>query len=149
MIDKSGVIRLVMRKGIETINNDKEFNVKKTFTEYTQGDINRTTRIIIHEDDNPTRLLYDAGLGFDGDKIIEINKISYTVTYKFNVSTWLYLVRQDYEFRELFFLGRFTIEGESFFRDYAVWDKFWRRYHDIVKLNFFQKAFLNIGGGKL
>jgi len=131
-----------MKEGIRRMNNDKDFNVKEVFTNATKGDTSRTARIVIYDDDNPYEIYYDTILGFRDGKIVEINDVKATVTYKFNVSTWLYLVSQTYEFRQLFFLGKFKVEGESMLRDYIVWSKFWKQYHDVLKLNFYERIML-------
>ena len=135
-----------MKEGIRRMNTDKDFNIKEVFTSATKGDTGRTARIIIHDDENPNDIYYDTVLGFVDGEIKEINDIKATVTYRFNVSTWLYLVSQTYEFRQLFFLGKFKVEGESMLRDYIVWSKFWKQYHDILKLNFYERIILKPKG---
>ena len=135
-------IEVIMKQGIERMNNDPDFKVAEVFTDATKGDTSRTSRIIITDDDDETEIIYDTTLGFRNSQIVEIKELKPTVIYRFTTSTWLHLVSQNYEFRQLFFLGKFKVEGESMLRDYIVWSKFWKAYHDLLKLNFYQRMVL-------
>jgi len=150
MLQSKKSIELIMKEGIRRMNNDKDFNIRDVFYNATKGDLTRTARIVIYDDEDPEIIYYDTILGFENDQIVEIqNNVKPTVTYKFNTSTFLYLVSQTYEFRQLFFLGKFKVEGESFLRDYIVWSRFWKKYHDVLKLNFYEKIFIRPQEGKL
>jgi putative sterol carrier protein len=135
-------IEIIMKQGIERMNNDPDFKVAEVFLDSTRGDASRTCRIIITDDDDEGDVIYDTTLGYKDGNIVEIHELKPTVTYRFNTSTWLHLISQNYEFRQLFFLGKFKVEGESMLRDYIVWSKFWKKYHDLLKLNFYQRMVL-------
>jgi hypothetical protein len=141
-----------MSVGLDRINTNPEMDIDSLFREATRGD-ERTVRIIIYDDpenggrprdvfNNSTKILWSQGLAHENGKIIKINRPPYTVTYKLTVSAWFRLIAQQNTFKDLYWSDQFTADGEWFFRDMVVWNKFWERYKDVVKLNSLDKLLL-------
>jgi len=152
MLEYSVVIEKVMNIGLDRINNNPEMKITELFKEATGGEL-RTVHIIVYDDpDNGSRpkavfkddgkILWHQGLAHRDGKIAKVSSPNYTVTYKITLSAWFRLISQQNTFRDLYWSDMFDAEGQYFFRDIVVWNRFWEQYKDVVKLSRLEKLML-------
>jgi hypothetical protein len=152
LLSYNKVIDKVMNIGLNRINNDPNMNVLELFKRASDNE-NRTVKIIIYDDpsdkEHPKdvfkdsrRILWSQGLAHKDGQIIKIDVAPYTVIYKITVSAWYRLIAQQNTFKDLYWSDKFDAEGDYFFRDLVVWNKFWEKYKNVVKLSSLEKIML-------
>jgi len=150
MVEHSLVISKVMDIGLNRINNHPDIDIDEIFKTAANGE-ERTVKIVIYKDpedgENPTKtvfkdntkIIWQQGLAHKDGMIVKFNSGTPTVIYKITVSAWFRLIAQQNTFTDLYWSDKLDASGQYFYRDLVVWNKFWQKYKDVVKLSTLEK----------
>jgi hypothetical protein len=140
---KSKFIAKVMQMGVDTINN--ELDVGSIFKKEAEGE-DRTVKFIIYQDGDVVGQLkdklFEQGYHVNKGRIDPVTLDSYTVTYKLGESTWISLITQRRQFRQLFWYGEMEAEGDYVLRDFMIWSHFFEQYSTKLKIPFMARTLL-------
>jgi hypothetical protein len=144
MVDYFNLIDKVMDIGLDKINNSG-MNIDELFRKAANGE-ERTVELVVYDDKDKDKILWHRCLAHNNNKLVKVQILRPTVTYKVSISAWYRLISQQNTFTDLYWSDQFEASGDYFLRDIIVWKKFWAIYKDYVHLSFFEKQLLHSRG---
>lgn len=124
-------IKTAMNMGVDLIN--QTLDVGAIYKDMAQNE-HRTTRMIICDDDDQSKILFSADYDVINGKMVEKPTNNPTVTYIICESGWIQLIKKNRTFSDVFFEGAMDVKGNSWMRDIRIWTVFFSLFRDKVDL---------------